>query len=526
MEIKLKNIKCFLGEIIINPHTYFRSTLLGSKENDEIKLTQLKLAHNDSFLNVLEYMYTGKLVLNNQEIDRMFDFMSIAKTLELTILMTEISVLLQEDIDLENVVLIYEQAMHFDQKQLKESCEHLIDKNAEFLVAQQSMAKLPSECLEEIISRDCFVLDESKVFELVHDWHVNHIRTRPSQLNVELIKRIRFELIPNMELSNLMRQSKFINERIVYQIVKERLFQANTMIPERKYQANKLASGSEDNSIKIWNVDSGECIRTLAGHSRTINSLQLLASNMLVSGSDDRSIKIWNIETGKCIGTLTGHLNYVYALQVLSNNQLASASADHSIQIWNLNSSESIRKLTGHSEWVRSLQLLKNKKLASGSDDQSIKIWNVDRGECIRTLIGHSGAVCSLQVLAKNKMASGSDDKTIKIWNLDSGECIRTLIGHSSYVRSLQLISIFKLASGSWDNSIKIWNYVSGDCLQTFAGHSSVVYGLQFLGNNKLASGSGDNSIKIWNINSGECIRTLTGHSGFVRPLQLLANNL
>ena len=61
---------------------------------------------------------------------------------------------------------------------------------------------------------------------------------------------------------------------------------------------NKQVSGSWDNSIKIWNVDYGECIRTLTGHSKCVRSLQLLANNQLASGSFDKTIKIWNVETG------------------------------------------------------------------------------------------------------------------------------------------------------------------------------------------------------------------------------------
>ena len=95
-------------------------------------------------------MYTGKLVLTNQEIARIFDFMLIAKTLELTSLTQNISLLLKKSLKLENVVEIYENAFRCDQVQLQESCEHFIDKNAELIVAQKSLTKLPSQCLKKL----------------------------------------------------------------------------------------------------------------------------------------------------------------------------------------------------------------------------------------------------------------------------------------------------------------------------------------------------------------------------------------
>ena len=140
--------------------------------------------------------------------------MSIAKTLELTTFMEGISHSLKVGLNLENVVSIYEKATRYDQRQLKEACEHFIDKNAEILDAQKSLTKLPSQCLQEIIRRDSLSLNESKIFELVVEWHVYHNRTE--DLSIELVREIRFELIPSEELFELLSRYKLIiNERLV-----------------------------------------------------------------------------------------------------------------------------------------------------------------------------------------------------------------------------------------------------------------------------------------------------------------------
>ena len=62
-----------------------------------------------------------------------------------------------------------------------------------------------------------------------------------------------------------------------------------------------LASGSSDNTITIWNVDSGERIRTLIGHSKTIQTLKMLSNNLMASGSFDNTIQIWNVDCGECV---------------------------------------------------------------------------------------------------------------------------------------------------------------------------------------------------------------------------------
>ena len=352
----------------------------------------MELAYDDSFFHVLNYIYTGKLILKKQELYRIFDFMSIARTIHLTGMLEDMSLLLKKGLTLENVVLIYEKASEYDQVQLRISCEQFIDKNADVLVNQKSLVKMSSECLKRIISRDSFGLVEVKIFQLVEEWHVFHNRTK--NLNIELIQKIRFELIPNEELSNLISVSKITNDQIVLQVVNETMkLNGNPIKPTRRGQIpttttttttitttttpsitsttanifhNKLASGSKDNSIKLWDVDTGECLRTLTGHSGTVISLHLLPNNILASGSLDKSIKLWNVSSGECIRTLNGHSEYVYALQLLAKNKLASGSWDRSIKIWNINTGECIRTMTGHSGAVVPLKLLTHNKLASG----------------------------------------------------------------------------------------------------------------------------------------------------------------
>ena len=77
----------------------------------------------------------------------------------------------------------------------------------------------------------------------------------------------------------------------------------------------KLASGSEDHTVKIWDVATGQCERTLRGHTGSVKALAPCAGGKLASGSRDKTIKVWDVATGQCEKrTLEDHTGHVRAL--------------------------------------------------------------------------------------------------------------------------------------------------------------------------------------------------------------------
>lgn len=98
-----------------------------------------------------------------------------------------------------------------------------------------------------------------------------------------------------------------------------------------------MASGCADNTIKIWNIDTGSLIRTLLGHTGYVESLAVLPNGFLASGDFNGIIKIWNIITGSLTRTLAGHTDWVTSLGLLPNGFLVSGSYDTKIKIWNTN---------------------------------------------------------------------------------------------------------------------------------------------------------------------------------------------
>jgi len=102
--------------------------------------------------------------------------------------------------------------------------------------------------------------------------------------------------------------------------------------PSSSRRTPVLISGSLDNTIKIWDIDTGNAVKTLFGH---IEGVWAVASDKLrlVSGSHDRTIKVWAREDGRCTATLVGHRGAVTCL-ALGEDKIVSGSDDGDIRIW------------------------------------------------------------------------------------------------------------------------------------------------------------------------------------------------
>ncbi|WNG15045.1 TIR domain-containing protein [Cystobacter fuscus] len=281
----------------------------------------------------------------------------------------------------------------------------------------------------------------------------------------------------------------------------------------------RILSGSEDASLKVWDAASGSCLLTLSGHSDSVTACAWSPdSQRILSGSSDASLKVWDAASGSCLLTLSGHSAPVNACAWSPDGQrILSGSEDDSLKVWDAASGSCLLTLSGHSAPVYACAWSPDgQRILSGSEDDSLKVWDAASGSCLLTLSGHSAPVTACAWSPDSqRILSGSFDDSLKVWDAASGSCLLTLSGHSDSVTACAWSpDSQRILSGSSDASLKVWDAASGSCLLTLSGHSVPVYACAWSPDGqRILSGSGDASLKVWDAASGSCLLTLSGHS-------------
>ncbi|CAO3578793.1 unnamed protein product [Absidia cylindrospora] len=310
---------------------------------------------------------------------------------------------------------------------------------------------------------------------------------------------------------------------------------------------NVVMTGSYDKTIRIWNLETGELIRVLKGHTRCVRALQFDEAK-LVTGAMDHTLKIWNWHTGECIRTLEGHTGGVLSLH-FDCRLMASGSVDHTIRVWNFKAGECCT-LTGHTEWVNSVRLCQQDMLVSGSDDSTVRLWDLQTRTCIREFKGHVGQVqialpspkgfthrrllneeVTIDTMQRrsNGFRPGCETTTASTANTTrstADDSTRKSVGDKSTTTSASALSSAVLSdaplimTGSLDNTVKQWDLNSGACVRTLFGHVEGVWGLAY-DTLRVVSGSHDKTIRVWDMDSGRCMHALEGHNGPVTAIAL-----
>jgi small GTP-binding protein len=261
----------------------------------------------------------------------------------------------------------------------------------------------------------------------------------------------------------------------------------NANIPVYAYafslDGKRVLTCGEDNTVRLWNVETGRCLRVLRGHIDVVwTAAWSTDQRCAISGSFDRTMRLWDTETGRCLHVFEGHKNGIWSVA------------------W---SADKVHALCGD---------------ASGT----LLLWDVEARRCLRLLEGHTGFVmCVAWSATGHRVLSGASDNTMRLWDTETGRCLRVFEGHADQVVSvLWSADGHRALSGSFDRTMRLWDVETGCCLRVFEGHEKEVNSVAWSPGQRFAlSSSDDKTVRLWDVDSGHCLRVLEGHTADIRAV-------
>ena len=272
----------------------------------------------------------------------------------------------------------------------------------------------------------------------------------------------------------------------------------------------QIVSGSDDGTVKIWDLETGNQVRTLTGHIDGVLSVAVTRDGrQIVSGSRDNTVNVWDLETGNEVRSFSGNIDSVLSVAVTPDGrQIVSGSKDNTVNVWDLETGNQVRTLSRHIDSVRSVAVTPDgRQIVSESKDNTVNVWDLETGNQVRTLSRHIDSVRSVAVTPDGlQIVSGSYDNTVKVRDLETGNELCTLVGHNEAIVSVAVTPDgLQIVSGSEDKTVKVWDLETGNEVRTLSGHTNPVMSVAVRrGGHQIISASGDQTIKIWSLLPGQ----------------------
>ena len=300
----------------------------------------------------------------------------------------------------------------------------------------------------------------------------------------------------------------------------------------------RIASGSEDETVRVWDPETGEQLAELVGHTGEVNAVAGWTDpdgrTRIVSGSEDETLLVWDPETGEQLAELVDYTGTVHAVAVWTGpngrTRIASGSDDRTVGVWDPDTGRKLGKLVGHTSVVYAVAWWAGTdgrtRIASGSSCGTVLVWDPETGEQLAELTGDMAMVWAVAGWTgpndRTRIAHASEDWTLRVWDPES-EQLAELIGHTDGVAAVAVWAgpdgRIRIVSGSGDETVRVWNPETGEQLAKLVGHTGSVRAVAVWtgtdGRPRIASGSDDETVRVWDPES-EQLAELVGHTGTI----------
>ncbi len=285
----------------------------------------------------------------------------------------------------------------------------------------------------------------------------------------------------------------------------------------------RIASGSDDKTVQVWNATNGGQSLTFSGHAATVLAVAWSPDGRrIASGNNDGTLQVWDASTGRNVFT---HENagipygapsdYVVTALAWSPDGSRIASANFggpnglvygSVQLWNAaNGGQSFSDFYPLGGTLTVAWSPDGRRINSANSDGTLQVWDASTGRNVFTHGVHSAYTLTAAAWSPDGkyVAVGIDDKTVQVWDASSGGHVYTYRGHNTLLGLITAVAWSpdsrRIASGSADKTVQVWDAVTGAHRFIYRGHTDAVTALAWSPDGKyIASGSNDKAVQIW----------------------------
>ncbi len=283
-------------------------------------------------------------------------------------------------------------------------------------------------------------------------------------------------------------------------------------------------SGGFDKSVRLWDLQDGEDMRTFTGSKAPVLALdfssdgkRVLASTGAVRPPSGGMLHIWDAATGRVADKLSlVGLKVAWDTEFSPDGKIVVAGCeDGTVRLFDVSGESEVLKLQGHKGRVRSVAFSPGGDvIVSGGADGTVRLWNRYNGQPLHTMTGHTGPVTGVAFSPDGKyVVSGGSDKTVRYWDTAAGRQIRSCAGHTGAVNAVAHAPDAPFAlSGGNDGTIRLWDLTTGREVACFKEHEGPIRSVAFSERRGRAVSAGDDrTVRLWQLPDLEAESEIAG---------------